>query len=50
MREILDPVFLWHLVKTASETLPKDFILGIDDTSSLTPVEFKPWMKWNELF
>lgn len=50
MREILDPVFPWHLVKIASETSPKDFILGIDDTSSLSPVELKPWMKWNELF
>ncbi|KAF5922830.1 hypothetical protein HPG69_013175 [Diceros bicornis minor] len=33
---------LWTLYFYATpETLPEDFILGIDDTSSLTPVEFE---------
>ncbi|XP_055467818.1 mitochondrial assembly of ribosomal large subunit protein 1 [Psammomys obesus] len=30
-----------QLANIAAETLPEDFILGLEDTSSLTPVEFK---------
>ncbi|XP_008064379.1 mitochondrial assembly of ribosomal large subunit protein 1 [Carlito syrichta] len=48
-REIYELEKLWtlrsyddQLAQIAPETLPEDFILGIeDDTSSLTPVEFK---------
>ncbi|XP_060236014.1 mitochondrial assembly of ribosomal large subunit protein 1 isoform X2 [Meriones unguiculatus] len=30
-----------QLANIAAETLPEDFILGLEDTASLTPVEFK---------
>uniref|UniRef100_A0A8C5LKE4 Uncharacterized protein n=1 Tax=Jaculus jaculus TaxID=51337 RepID=A0A8C5LKE4_JACJA len=47
-REIYELEKLWtlrsyddQLAQIPPETLPEDFILGIEDTSSLTPVEFK---------